>query len=270
MSIVGVLLIAAVLLSAAMAAAWLVARQPGLSAWTDVFWTFATGAAGVLVALVHLPGGPSINARQTLVALLAAAWALRLGLHIAARTRRHGEDPRYAALRAEWGARFPQRLFVFLQIQAIAGLLLVSSILFAAHNPAPHLGWGDALGGAILLVAIIGEGVADRQLNRFRSVAANRGQVCDQGLWSVSRHPNYFFEWLGWTAYAVIALAPAAHPATAWLALIGPVFMYYLLVHVSGVPPLEEHMLKSRGARFRDYQARVPAFWPIPRFTTGE
>jgi steroid 5-alpha reductase family enzyme len=269
MSLLMLLLIAAVFLSVAMAAAWLVARQPGQSGWTDVFWTFATGAAGVMVALgwpqAGAPDQAALPARQGLVAALAAVWALRLGLHIAARTRQHGEDPRYAALREEWGPRFPLRLFLFLQVQAGAALLLLISIVLAAHNPAPQLGWGDALGVIILVVAILGEGVADRQLRAFRADKANRGRVCDRGLWSLSRHPNYFFEWLGWTAYAVIALAPSAQPATAWLALIGPMFMYVLLVHVSGVPPLEEHMLKSRGAEFRAYQARVSAFWPIPK-----
>ncbi len=259
------LLFAAAFLSVAMAAAWLIARKPGQSGWTDVFWTFATGAAGVLVALGQFRGSHAVMARQALVAVLAACWALRLGLHIAARTRHNGEDPRYAALREEWGPRFSMRLFLFLQVQAGAALLLVISILLAAHNPAPQPGWGDALGVVILVVAIAGEGLADRQLRHFRANPANRGRVCDQGLWSVSRHPNYFFEWLGWTAYAIIALAPAAQPAIAWLALIGPIFMYVLLVHVSGVPPLEAHMLKSRGPEFRVYQARVSAFWPIPR-----
>lgn len=262
MSTLTLLLAAAVLLSLAMAAAWLVARHPGLSGWTDVFWSFAIGAAGVMVALAHRPD--LLRTRQALVAGLVAIWALRLGLHIAARTRHHGEDPRYAALRVEWGSRFPLRLFLFLQVQAAAALLLVSAILLAARNPAPRLGWGDALGAVILLVAIVGEGVADRQMKNFRSDPTNRNHVCDKGLWGLSRHPNYFFEWLGWTAYAVIAVAPAAYPAEAWLALVGPLFMYILLAHVSGVPPLEAYMLQSRGPEFRRYQARVRAFWPIP------
>ena len=261
MTISAILLIAAIFLSVAMASAWLVARQPGRSGWTDVFWSFAIGAAGVFAALE----AGAFRPRQWLVATLVAAWALRLGLHIAARTRHHGEDPRYATLREQWGPRFALRLFLFLQVQAAAALLLASAILLAARNPAPRLGWGDALGAAILVVAIFGEGLADRQLRRFRAAPQNHGRVCDQGLWSLSRHPNYFFEWLGWTAWPVIALAPAAQPATAWLALAGPVFMYVLLVHVSGVPPLEAHMLQSRGPRFRRYQARVRAFWPIPR-----
>jgi steroid 5-alpha reductase family enzyme len=121
-----------------------------------------------------------------------------------------------------------------------------------------------------LLTAIVGEAVADRQLARFRAEARNRGRICDSGLWGLSRHPNYFFEWLVWVAFAVIALDPTGGYAWGWLALAAPALMYWLLAHVSGVPPLEAHMLRSRGEAFRDYQRRVNAFWPgPPRRPTG-
>src|SRR5579872_74988 len=102
MSKLSLLLAIALLLAGAMAVAWLVARQPGRSGWTDVFWSFAIGAAGILVSLAPRHGYPDTSApaqiapRQIMVAILVAIWALRLGLHIAARTRHHGEDPRYA------------------------------------------------------------------------------------------------------------------------------------------------------------------------------
>ena len=107
-----------------------------------------------------------------------------------------------------------------------------------------------------------GEAVADGQMKAFRASAGHKGQVMDRGLWSWSRHPNYFFQWLGWLAYPVIALDPA-RPLT-WLSLAAPVVMYGVLRYVSGVPPLEAAMLKSRGERFRDYQARVSVFFPLP------
>jgi steroid 5-alpha reductase family enzyme len=87
----------------------------------------------------------------------------------------------------------------------------------------------------------------------------------------MSRHPNYFFEWLGWFAYAVIAIAidlTCSYP-WGWLAVAGPVLMYWLLVHASGIPPLEAHMLRSRGDAFRAYQQRVNAFWPGPPSSVG-
>lgn len=264
-------LLAAVLAAAlclVMAGVWAVARLPGRSGWTDAVWSYAVGLAGVAAALMPVDGAPT--PRQWLVALLAGAWSLRLGTHIARRIRPGHDDPRYAQLRSEWGPRFAVRLFGFLQIQALAAWLLVVSILVAARNPSPVPAWSDAAGALLLAVAIAGEAVADAQLRAFGRSAANRGGVCQSGLWGLSRHPNYFFEWLGWCGYAVIAIGPDGGADAGWfwgwLSLSGPVFMYWLLVHVSGIPPLEAHMLRSRGDAFRDTQTRIRAFWPIPRF----
>jgi steroid 5-alpha reductase family enzyme len=265
---VSLLLTIAILLSAVMALAWAIARRPGQSGWTDAIWSFAIGAAGVTGALAPIAGPPT--ARQILVAVLVALWALRLGIHIAIRSAASGDDPRYAELKRQWGARFSSRLFLFLQVQAAAALLLVISIMAAARNPAPGLGWSDWLGAIVLGVAIVGEGFADRQLTRFRHDPVNKGRVCDAGLWGWSRHPNYFFEWLGWTAYALIAIGPAGQYGWGWIALSGPLFMYWLLVHVSGIPPLEAHMERSRGATFHAYRARVSAFWPMPPRSSEE
>lgn len=255
-------------LSIAMAGAWAIARKPGQSGWADAIWSYAVGLAGVVVALAPVDGAP--DTRQWLVAVLVAGWSLRLGTHIALRTTGGHDDPRYAELRRAWGERFDRRLFGFLQIQAIAAWLLSLSILAAARNPAPAFGWSDAAGASILLIAVIGEAVADAQLAGFRNNPANRRRVCDAGLWGLSRHPNYVFEWLGWVAYAVIAIGPDGRFGWGWLALSGPVFMYGLLVHVSGIPPLEAHMLRSRGEAFRSTQRRIRAFWPIPKARTEE
>jgi len=201
--------------------------------------------------------------RQFLVAGLAACWSLRLGLHIAGRTRHGAEDARYAQFRRDWGAAFQSRMFWFLQIQAAVAAFLAVSMLVAAHNPRP-LSLLDAAGVVVLLVAITGEAVADWQLSRFRADPAHRGGICDVGLWAWSRHPNYFFEWLGWVAYPLFAIDPNGEYWWGWLAISAPVSMYWLLVHVSGIPPLERQMLRSRGEAFRHYQARVSAFIPFP------
>jgi steroid 5-alpha reductase family enzyme len=254
-------------LSVAMAGVWLISRRPGASGWTDVVWSYAVGLAGGVGALAPISGSPT--PRQWLVAALAGAWSLRLGTHIARRIRPGHDDPRYAQLRSEWGVRFPRRLFAFLQIQAVAGWLLAISILLAARNPSPAFAWSDIAGSLLLCTAIAGEAVADAQLRAFARSSGNRVAVCQTGLWSLSRHPNYFFEWLGWCGYAVIAIGPGGgldeRYFWGWLSLSGPVFMYWLLVHVSGIPPLEAHMLRSRGEAFRDTQRRIRAFWPVPR-----
>jgi steroid 5-alpha reductase family enzyme len=116
----------------------------------------------------------------------------------------------------------------------------------------------------VLFIAIAGEAIADRQLRKFRAGPAHRDGVCDVGLWAWSRHPNYFFEWLGWVAYPLFAIDPGGDYWWGWLAILAPVFMYQVLVHLSGIPPLEQHMLRSRGEAFQKYQARVSAFFPFP------
>lgn len=250
-----ILIPATLFLCAVMAAAWVVQNRLRNAGWVDAFWTFGLGTAGVGVALI---GGT--GPRRFLVAALIGAWAIRLGSHIAGRSRGAPEDSRYAHFRQEWGADFEKRMFGFLQIQAAAAALLLVPVLLAAASPRP-LGWLDAAAVAVALLAVAGGGVADRQLQAFRSDPRNHGRVCDTGLWSISRHPNYVFEWLHWWAYPILAIG------TPWavLALVGPAFMYWLLVHVSGIPPLEAQMLRSRGDAYRAYQQRVSAFLPFPK-----
>jgi steroid 5-alpha reductase family enzyme len=244
-----------------MSLAWIVQQRTGNSGWVDTIWTFSVGVVGAAGALWPLAGS-SPNARQWLVAALVATWSLRLGLHVAIRSAGISDDPRYAAFAGEWGSDAPRRMFLFLQSQAFGSIPLVFAIFVAAHVPIDALRLQDYLGVLVLLIAIAGEGLADAQLKAFRTDPANKGQVCDAGLWRWSRHPNYFFEWLGWLAYPVIALS--LHYPWGWASLLAPVFMYWILVHVTGIPPLEEQMLRSRGERYRDYQSRTSPFFPLP------
>ncbi len=255
----------AVSLSILMAMAWMVQQRTGNSGWVDTIWTFAVGLTGAGSALWPV-GGASPNARQWLVAVLVAIWSLRLGLHIARRTAGIKDDPRYAAFAAEWGVDSPRRMFVFLQNQGFGSIPLVFAIFVAARFPQAPLRLQDYLGVLILLSGILGEALADAQLKAFRNDPANKGRVCDAGLWRWSRHPNYFFEWFGWLAYPVIAISADHALSYPWgfASLLAPVFMYWILVHVTGIPPLEQQMLRSRGERYRDYQARTSAFFPLP------
>ncbi|MBC9879211.1 DUF1295 domain-containing protein [Bradyrhizobium sp. INPA01-394B] len=248
-------------LAALMAFAWVVQQRTGNSGWVDTIWTFSVGLVGACSALWPIAGEGS-GARQWLVAGLVAIWSLRLGTHIAIRTIGITDDPRYAAFAADWGLNAPRRMFVFLQNQALGSVPLVFAIFVAAHVPLPALRVQDVVGAAILLIGIAGEALADAQLRCFRHDPANRGKVCDVGLWRWSRHPNYFFEWLGWLAYPVIGLS-AGYP-WGWASLLAPVFMYWILVHVTGIPPLEAQMLRSRGERYRVYQSRTSMFFPLP------
>lgn len=243
-------------LSLAMMGAWVVQRATHNAGFVDVVWTFALGAAGVAGGLT------AIGPRRWLVAALVAVWALRLSGHILRRTWGAAEDSRYAELRQSWGASFQARMFGFLQIQAAAATALAVTFIVTARNPAP-LGSRDVVGLILFCAGIVGGALADAQLARFRRNPAHHGAICDIGLWRYSRHPNYFFEFLGWCAWPLLAIAPG-YP-WGWLALSGPALIYWFLVHVSGIPPLEAAMLRSRGDRYRAYQARTRPFLPLPK-----
>lgn len=247
------------LLSLGMLAAWLLVLRTANGGWSDVCWAFTTGLAAIWIALAPGTG----TGRAFLAALLVGAWSLRLGLHLAHRVAKGQEDFRYARLRYDWGDRYRTRMFWFLQLQAVAAIPLVVAVHVAAQRPGPVGDVADWLGICMLLVGILGEGVADRQLARFIE-SGGGGRILDSGLWAWSRHPNFFFEWLSWCAWPIIATGPTLQLWPGMLALMAPAAMYYLLAHVTGVPPIEERMLRSRGDAFRAYMARVPRFFPRP------
>ncbi len=252
------LLIIAIWLSLAMAGAWAIQRAPGMSGWIDTIWSAAVGIGGILAALF----AQGDFDRRVAVVIIVAAWALRLGGHIGSRTIGGGEDPRYAKLIEEWGDSAAWRLLIFLQIQALAAFILVLAVYIAAANDTPFPRTIDLLAMAVAIVALGGEAISDAQLARFRRTPQAKTEVCETGLWRYSRHPNYFFEWLFWCLWPLFALG---QPIWSWLSLLAPLLMCWLLVHVSGIPPLEEHMLRSRGEKFRALQRRVNAFFPGPR-----
>jgi steroid 5-alpha reductase family enzyme len=260
-SFAALLVFVAIAMSGAMTLAYAVERRTGNSGWIDVVWTFGLGATGIAAALLPFGAGPA--ERRALVAAMVAAWAMRLGLHIAQRTAGIKDDPRYARLRDGWGADAGRQMFRLLQMQALASIPLGLGIALAAHRPASGLDWQDAAGVAVFLIGIVGGGIADRQLRTFAADPANRGHICDVGLWRYSRHPNYFFECVLWASYAAIALSSGGY-AIGFVALIAPLAMTVLLTRISGIPPLEAHMLRKHGAAYAAYQARTSVLVPLP------
>lgn len=260
------LLVLAVYLALAvvMAAAWAWQRKTANIGWVDVFWTFGVAAGGIaMVVAMPLVSdlGEGSAPRRLIVCAMVGLWALRLGVYVALRVAGSEEDGRYRAIRQSWGDRLQPRMFGFLQLQALISVALVAAIGLAANRPDPRLGPADLLGVVIGLIAIGGESLADRQMRAFRATAG-KGSLCDAGLWAWSRHPNYVFEWLGWFAYPVMAVMLSGGYPQAWWAWAAPLVMFGVVRYGTGVPPLEAHMRKTRGAAFDAYAARVPIFLP--------
>ena len=112
---------------------------------------------------------------------------------------------------------------VFFEFQALLDVFLSLPFLLAALNPTPKLSPWEYSGFALWLVALLGEAIADAQLTAFKRDPASHGQVCQRGLWGYSRHPNYFFEWLIWVAWALFALGSPY----GWVAILCPLLQAF-------------------------------------------
>jgi steroid 5-alpha reductase family enzyme len=239
-----------------MALTWRLAIRIGNAGIVDIAW--AAGFAPLVIFYAAAGGGAP--ARRGLIAVMVSLWSLRLGTYLYVRVSAHHplEDQRYARLRRQWGAQVNRKMFGFFQLQAALLALLSVPWLLVCLNRHPRLQPLEGAGCLLWLIAISGEALADRQLQHFKAEPANRRAVCQTGLWRYSRHPNYFFEWLVWLAYFVVALGSP----WGWLTLYCPALMLYFLLRVTGIPLTEQLSLQSKGSAFADYQRRTSAFVP--------
>ena len=243
------------LAAAVMAALWGWQRRTGNAGIVDVGWTALV--AGLAILDARLGGGWEY--RRAAAGFMIGSWGLRLAVHLFYdRVLGRPEDGRYVAMRREWGDQAPRRFFWFFQTQALAAVAFSLPAWFAAANPDPEFSLVEIAAAALWAIAFAGEATADRQLLRFKSDAANRGRTCRVGLWRLSRHPNYFFEWLIWIAFALFA---SASP-WGWLTWACPAAMLYFLFKVTGIPLNEAQALRSRGDEYRDYQRTTSVFIP--------
>jgi steroid 5-alpha reductase family enzyme len=254
---VQVISLAALVIFLYMSTVFLVALARRNNGIVDIAW----GSGFILVSAVTFLNYGRGRARGWLALALVLIWGGRLALHIYARNRGRDEDFRYAAWRRAWGKFFVLRsFFQIFMLQGLLMLLVASPLLLMVGQEQPPLNLLDGLGVCIWLAGFLFETVGDRQLATFVRDPANRGKLMTGGLWSVTRHPNYFGEACLWWGIGVIALS-APHGG---LGLIGPALITFLLLFVSGVPLLEK---KYAGRPdWEDYKKRTSRFFPwFPR-----
>ncbi|NEZ02614.1 DUF1295 domain-containing protein [Wenzhouxiangella sp. XN201] len=251
------LLIALVACVLVMVLIWAWQRRSQRADWVDVAWAGLIGLQAIGFALV----ADGAVEKRLLGGLLALTWSARLVLHLAQRLSSHDhEDGRYQAMREHFGQRANRYFLFFFLVQALVAWLFALPAWVVVNDPSATLDLWVLAGVTVWFISLAGESLADRQLAAFKADASNRGKVCRVGLWRYSRHPNYFFEWLHWFSYPLVAVGAANQ----WLAWLGPVVMLLFLYRLSGIPYTEKQALKSRGEAYRDYQRTTSPFIPWP------
>ena len=226
----------------------------------DITW----GPAFVVIAVVSWlvsAGSDGDDGRRLVVLLLTAIWGLRLGLYIGKRNIGKGEDPRYTALLRSRKGRplIPFLIKKIYGMQAVLAWIVSIPVQFAVYVSRGI----DALVVLAIVIWTIGflfESVGDWQLARFKADPANAGKTMDRGLWSWTRHPNYFGDACVWVGLFLLALG------SPWgvLTVFSPILMTWLLTTFSGAKLTEKGMRRKRGPEYDAYLARTSFFFPRP------
>lgn len=239
---------------------WLLSRKLDNYSLVDITWSYSLTLLVPLYAWM-IAGQPL---RSAVTVAIAALWSLRLGTYLLLRIRKHHphEDVRYQVLREKWNGQLGSRFFLFFQVQATLIVLLSVPFLLALLNPATDFSLMESIGIAVWFIGIAGETVADAQMQRFKEDPANKGSVCNAGLWHYSRHPNYFFESVLWWGFWLYACGSN----WGWITIYAPLLILHFLLRVTGIPLTEKCAVASKGDAYRNYQRSTSAFIPwFPR-----
>lgn len=227
---------------------------------TEKFYDLTGSITYITVVVIALLLSPVRDARTWLLAGMVIIWAVRLGSFLFLRIKAAGEDRRFREIKQS----FPRFLRAW-TLQALwVSFSLAAAMAVITSTKRVEFGFFAILG---LLVWVFGFGIeviADRQKSQFNADPANKGKFISTGLWSWSRHPNYFGEIVLWIGVMIIAL-PVLQ-GWQWVALISPVFITLLLTRISGVPMLEQRADEKWGGQedYETYKANTSVLIPIP------
>ena len=210
------------------------------------------------VALCYSRYSVPLDARSVLVAALVIIWAIRLGTFLFSRIQKAGKDDRFDEIKPNF--------LRFLNVWTIQGLWVTftaaAALVAITSSTRKDLDAFAIVGALVWLIGFVIEVVADAQKSRFNADPANKGKFIRTGLWSRSRHPNYFGEIVLWIGIAIIAI-PVLR-GWQWVAMISPVFVAILLTRISGIPLLQKKAEAKWGgqADYEEYKKNTPVLIP--------
>ena len=250
-------------LSASFLVHWII-FIPSFLAKTEKFYDI-TGTLAYLITLylasilTSYSSGASLEPRTLIIIGMVSFWALRLGIFLFIRVLKVGEDRRFREAKKSFSKYLVwwtmSALWVFLTTANALTLIINNKKL--VNQPIFYLGL------LIWFIGILFEIIADEQKRRFRLNEKNRGKYISSGLWSISRHPNYFGEIILWIGIAIISLPTLS--GFQYVTLISPLFIYLLLTRISGVNLLEESSDKKWGdlQEYEQYKRETPVLVPF-------
>ncbi|MFX0124629.1 MAG: DUF1295 domain-containing protein [Candidatus Hodarchaeota archaeon] len=225
---------------------------------TEMFFDLTGSLSYIIITILSIVLSPEVDTRSILLMILVSIWTIRLGAFLFSRILKEGEDKRFKHIKQSFS-----RFLLAWTLQGLWVCFTLSTALAAiTGEQKKEFGIIGLIG---LLIWIIGFGfevLADYQKRKFRSVPENKGKFINSGLWSLSRHPNYFGEILLWIGIAIIALPTLQ--GWRWLTLISPVFVTLLLTKISGIPLLEKHANEKWGGQedYEEYKNSTPVLIP--------
>ena len=237
---------------------------PSFLAKTEKFYDI-TGTLAYLITLylasvlTSYSSGASLEPRTLIIIGMVSFWALRLGIFLFIRVLKVGEDRRFREAKKSFSKYLVwwtmSALWVFLTTANALTLIINNKKL--VNQPIFYLGL------LIWFIGILFEIIADEQKRRFRLNEKNSGKYISSGLWSISRHPNYFGEIILWIGIAIISLPTLS--GFQYVTLISPLFIYLLLTRISGVNLLEESSDKKWGdlPEYEQYKKETPVLVPF-------
>jgi len=235
-----------------------IAFIPAYLLQTEKFYDITGTITYISVTLIALLLSPVVDGRSILLLVLVLIWTVRLGMFLFLRIQKAGRDTRFDDIKPSF--------LRFLNAWTIQGLwvalTLAAAMAAITTTVRKELGWFALVGALIWVLGFSIEVIADSQKSRFRAKPENRGKFIQTGLWSRSRHPNYFGEILLWVGVAVITL-PVLQ-GWQWVTLISPVFVTVLLTRISGIPMLEKSADQKWGGQqdYEEYKKRTPVLIP--------
>jgi len=201
-----------------------------------------------------------IDLRSIILMTLVILWAVRLGTFLFTRIKSAGEDRRFREIKKSFS-----RFFLTWTLQGLwVSFSLAAALAAITSDNHIELGILAIIGIALWIIGFSIEAISDEQKRRFKSNPNNDGKFIKNGLWSWSRHPNYFGEIVLWTGIAIVSFPVL----TGWqyFTLISPVFITLLLTKISGIPMLEKRADEKWGGQkeYEEYKNNTSILIPLP------